>query len=221
MAHNYPFGYLCPPGSYTVTLALDDQHSMNDDWLIAPGATPATPHYHFYYSPRKKDGSYKVTVEQLAQGWRTVGTVTFPSEDETDLEFPWLNWDCSLVPDSNDRWSSDVGTLKGHDMEWRWMGWYPDGFGIRCFDVEDAFSNVSAVIMNHWRAGRIEIPVHSIRDQNGLDEMVTVAMVAMHKQRELVKHLAHEGWDKPGGPKRPASASSSSSSSSSSAASNG
>ena len=65
MAQNYPFGFLCPPGSYTITLAINDRDSTNDDWLIAPGSTPLNPLYHFYYSPRAKDGATKSPMKVL------------------------------------------------------------------------------------------------------------------------------------------------------------
>lgn len=187
--HNpYPFDFLCQPGTNLITLAINDKDSKNDDYLIAPGSTPLNPLYHFHYTDRKKDSSYKVKVEHYGHTSRKVATVRWTPGKSPEMEFPWLTWNCALLRANDDaeRWASDVGTLEGHDMEFQFMGNFRDGFVTRCLDVDEAYVSVCGIIMTSWNTGRIEIPVEIIRDQNGLDEMVTVAMTAMQLQREIL-----------------------------------
>jgi hypothetical protein len=92
------------------------------------------------------------------------------------------------------------------------MGTFRDnGFVLRCFDVEEAFENICGVIMTDRLTGRIEIPVHIIRDQNGLDEMVVLAMVAMQLWR-TDSQFAEESTEPAAAPLSRSSSSSSSSS---------
>ncbi|KAK4505530.1 hypothetical protein PRZ48_003493 [Zasmidium cellare] len=185
----YPFSFLCQPGTNLITLSVNDRDSKNDDYLIAPGATPLTPLYHFHYTDRKKDSSYKVKVEHHhGHTTRKVATVRWTPGSAPQMEFPWLTWDCALLRADEDsqQWLSDVGTLEGHDLEFQYMGTFRDGFVTRCLDVTEAYVSVCGIIMTSWNTGRIEIPVEIVRDWNGLDEMVTVAMTAMQLQREIL-----------------------------------
>ncbi|KAF2161384.1 hypothetical protein M409DRAFT_59096 [Zasmidium cellare ATCC 36951] len=184
----YPFSFLCQPGANLITLSINDRDSKNDDYLIAPGATPLTPLYHFHYTDRKKDSSYKVKVEHYGHTQRKVATVRWTPGNAPQLEFPWMTWDCAFLQANEDgqQWLSDVGTLEGHDLEFQYMGVFRDGFVTRCLDVTEAYVSVCGIIMTSWNTGRIEIPVEIVRDWNGLDEMVTVAMTAMQLQREIL-----------------------------------
>ena len=179
----YPFQYLCPPGSLHITLSITDRGYSNYDYLIAPGGSPLLPLYSVYYTDRSKNGSYKTTIIQHGPQERTVATVNFRDNKPPEFVFPWLQWECALLKDDEDpeRWASDVGTLEGHDLEFKHMGWWKEGFSTRCHDVDEAWREVCGVAMSNWGTGKLEIPVQIIRDQNGLDEMVVLAMTVILK----------------------------------------
>jgi hypothetical protein len=89
-AYNYPFSYLCKPGTSNITLAINDHDSKYDDYLIAPGSTPLQPLYGFHYSKKRDDGSYDVEVDHYGHMKRHVGSIRFYQNDPPEMSFPWL-----------------------------------------------------------------------------------------------------------------------------------
>lgn len=140
-----------------------------------------------------------MTVYNYAHGRRQLGTVDSTPGEFPRLHFPWLTWTCLFLDEGGnaERWASDVGTLEDHDMEWQWMGWYRNGFVVRTLDIEDGYRDTCGVVMHDFDTGKVKIPVHVIRDQNGLDEMVMIAMVAMQMQREISKWNGPKDYHKP------------------------
>lgn len=207
-AQQYPFSHLCPPGSSLITLKICDKGS-HMDYLLAPGATPFQPTYSIHYGEKKKKVQIDFHIQQNTNSGREAAILNVPESATTEpveLKFGWETWSCNFMPEAEwgDDWLSDVGTLEGHTLCWRDLGTYKDdGYVLRCFDTDEAYADVCSVVISHSMSGQIEIPVHLIRDQNGLDEMVGVAYAALQQRREQI-----EAWV-------PGDASSSSSSSSS------
>jgi hypothetical protein len=80
---------------------------------------------------------------------RMVAEVNFIANEAPQLKFPWLPWDfmpLRAVGDP-DRWSSDVGTLDGHTLEFKFMGRFHDGFATRCHDVDEGWRDVCGIVM--------------------------------------------------------------------------
>jgi hypothetical protein len=219
----FPFQHLCPPGSNLITLTLTDRNFCNYDYLVPPSGSPTYPLYTISYIDRKKDGSFKVNfLRNDAHGQeQNVATVKFdPTASEPEMNFPWMKWSCRfLIKDEwPQRWASDVGTLVDHELEWKVMGTFKNGFAIRCHDVDEGWREVAGVVMSEYGNGRFEVPVHLIQSQNALDEMVVIAMTTMQMQREFSPDMVPENCLKPPYGKKDSSSSSTSTSSSSSSA---
>jgi hypothetical protein len=181
--------------------------------LLAPGATPFNPTYTIQYSREKKassDTPPKITIthhpDQTTISGREAAVLIIPSQRDceanvndsasVELRYPWETWNCALLPcngdpDGSQEWLSDVGTLEGHNMTWQYLGPYPSGgqgYVLRCFDIDEAYRDVVSVVMQGDPSvgvtqGRIEIDVRILKDQNGLDEVIGVAIAAWWQYR--------------------------------------
>ena len=197
----FPFSHLCPPGSNLITLQICDK-GPHCDYLLAPGATPFQPTYSVHFSKKIKQITINYHLQQSTNSGREAVVLNLPQEassNPVEMKFGWSTWGCSFVPTGpawGDEWLSDVGTLEGHSLVWRDLGrWKESGYVLRCFDTDDRMADVCTVLISHASSGQIEIPVHLIRDQNGLDEMVGVAYTALTQRRATDQEWVPEGSD--------------------------
>jgi hypothetical protein len=197
---NYPFGHLCPPGSDLITLHIGRNLDNESAYLIPEDGFPDEPLYLAKYSSTatKKINTITHHEEQSADTGRQIVKITLGTptpdinnvivEPAPNMEFTWGEWAAMLLTQNSFAtkwgWMSDVGTLEGHTMEWFSLG-IPNsgGWVIRCFDADDKYRDVCTLTSRSIHRHSIEIPVHLIRNQEGLDEMVGVAFAAM-AQRE-------------------------------------
>jgi hypothetical protein len=194
----YPFEYLCPPDSDLITLQLSN-NDMLKVVMLPPGARADEALYSAIWAPSKNQEPVEITIThhmyQEMDSKRpqlevckfqtradTVKLKTMPGGLGSDWIEESLNY---LGPQGSDWWSSKEGTLEGHQLQWITLCGKSNGFPatrIRCFDVTDEYRDVCTVTHKDWRSQRIEIPVHLIGDQRGLDEMVMVAFAALQQR---------------------------------------
>lgn len=54
---------------------------------------------------------------------------------------------------------------------------------IRLFDVDEAYDEICNIVMTDHYSGTIEIDALSLKDQDALDEMVTIALATLDVYR--------------------------------------
>lgn len=196
----FPFSHLCPPGSNIITLQICDK-GPHCDYLLAPGATPFQPTYSVHFSKKIKQITINFHIQQNTNSGREAIVLDIPQDatnNPVEMKFGWMTWDCNFIPSGlwGDEWLSDVGTLEGHTFVWRDLGkWKDSGYVLRCFDMDNRMADVCTVLISHASSGQIEIPVHLIRDQNALDEMIGVAYAALQQRRAQDQEWIPEGDD--------------------------
>ncbi|KAK5047682.1 hypothetical protein LTR84_006347 [Exophiala bonariae] len=180
------FPHLCAPGTNTIALTIVDKGDKKD-FVVAPGAPKTQP---LYTSKITKSGTFSSTKAKIqyhdgqSKKPKTICKLKY-HEHYVELAFPWLKWDLWPFAENNTYWGSDVGTRQDHSLEWKFMGGYKDkgGFVIRLFDVDEAYEDVCNIVMTDHYSGTIEIDALSLKNQDALDEMVTVALATLDVYR--------------------------------------
>lgn len=86
-------------------------------------------------------------------------------------------------------WVSDVGTLDGRLLEWTIPKKQsnPVGFTLHLVDVKKERRVICCVKIENYSEGHIQISGGVVKDQRGLDEMVTVAVSVLHRMRGKIR----------------------------------
>lgn len=86
-------------------------------------------------------------------------------------------------------WVSDVGTCEGRLLEWTLpkKSDNPVSFTLQCVDRQDKGKIICCVKMDDFSKGYIQTQRGVIKDQKGLDEMVTVAVSMMQRMRTKIR----------------------------------
>jgi hypothetical protein len=87
-------------------------------------------------------------------------------------------------------WVSDVGTCQGRHLEWTLPKKECDSldFTLHCVDTQDNRKVICSVEIENYSRGHIQIPGGVVKDQRGLDEMVTVAVCMLQRVRTKIRN---------------------------------
>lgn len=92
-------------------------------------------------------------------------------------------------------WVSEFGTLDGRPLDWTMPNKQsnPVGFTLHLVDVKKVRRVVCCIKIENYSEGYIQIPGGVVKDQSGLDEMITVAVSMLHRMRSKIKNEGSGG----------------------------
>jgi hypothetical protein len=218
----YPFSHLCPPGSDLITLRVkwvDDcayvipEDGFPDQPLYSVSRDSSDKDARvdtvWYYKEGVVEEA-RVVVNFTVSSAKGVGkpgpsgppnSMKPVESSSVNMEFQWGTLEYNLLDNmanmswgSFSTWFSNTGTITGHKLKWCALGSLGEmnSWVLRCFDVDDEYRDVCTMTCPSEGRYTIQIPVHLIRTQDGLDEMIGVAF-AVRAQRETWFDIIPDG----------------------------
>jgi hypothetical protein len=190
-----PFDDLCPAGSELITLRLTRKPREKEVVVSSEVKGPEEAMYTAKYSgPGNKIITILHHEEGVSESSRQMYKITMPQNDRegVEIEAAWVDESNAsfnfLSKQRQEPWQSAVGTLEGHNLLWFDLENKASDNArtvtvIRCFDIDDNYREVCTVLSKSPIVSLIEIPVHLLRNQRALDEMIGVAFAAREQRR--------------------------------------